>query len=566
MLVELNVKNFILAKDITLTFDRGLTVITGETGAGKSILIDALQLILGGRAHVSTIRNGEQRADIQAWFEIENNNQIIALLHSYNIPLEDKNCIISRSIFSDGKSKASINGITVTNSILKLITNLLVEIHGQNQHIAFTESSFQRSFIDEYGSITELRKEYEQLFDQHALQIEHLNQLNNDHKVSNEKKEYIEYLCDELNQLHLKPKEWEELTKKQLAIANRGEITSTLTLLQSIFIDDQKSITNQLKTAMRAASSSKLFKNQFPTILDLMEIVNQNIADVADDLRMRLEEFDNFDEPIELVEQRMSAIHKIARKLHVEPEQLLQTQDKLLQELNNVTRQEETIHELTLVISSLHNKMIEKAKAISLKRIATCQELSKAVSIVLPDVALQNTTFTIDCKQHHDTLQKYGIDLVSFNASFNLGSVVQPLDKIASGGELSRIALALYLASITSNIKTYNTHGTLFFDEIDTGIGGETATSIGKLLAKLARQHQVFVITHHAIIAAQAETQITIEKSISENSTETIAKVVSDQERIAELSRMLSGSSIAKASIENAKELLKNAKSGKIKK
>ncbi len=572
MLEDLTIKDFALIDSDYLEFENGFTVLSGETGAGKSILIGALSFLLGGKAEVSQIRAGKTEASVSGTFYIkdcqcrqnlqEDDEALNALewLSLHGIEIENNRVLLRRFIRENGKSGAWINNTPVTRSDLAQFSAFLVDIHGQHEHQSLMKVSEHRKFLDERAGITEEVKEFTNLYALLVSKRKLYDSLSMNEGERLHKLEMLSFAVKEIEEAKLKKDEDTQLEEEEARLSSYEKLFSDIDEITGILSDGENNLVGQLKNARRTASHASAMDKSLEKIEERLESSFYELSDIAD-------EFSNYKnnlvfDPSRLqeVEDRLSLIYNLKKKycasVNVPLSDLFsfyEESKKFIEENSDGNNQRDL---LAAEVKKIEKEVLLRAQNISNKRKTTAGQLSEEVDQILAKLGMSGTHFGIQIteKDESEVEQKcgpYGKDNVEFLISANPGNPLQPLAKIASGGELSRVMLAL--KTIFAQADKVDT---LIFDEIDTGIGGEVAVAVGAHLKKLAKNRQIFCITHLASIAVYADNQIKIEKSVSNQITSSNVYTVKGEQRVMEIARMLSGDSSTEQSLEHARAML----------
>lgn len=572
MLEDLTIKDFALIDSDYLEFENGFTVLSGETGAGKSILIGALSFLLGGKAEVSQIRAGKTEASVSGTFYIkdcqcrqnlqEEDEALNALewLSLHGIEIENNRVLLRRFIRENGKSGAWINNTPVTRSDLTQFSAFLVDIHGQHEHQSLMKVSEHRKFLDERAGITEEVKEFTNLYALLVSKRKLYDSLSMNEGERLHKLEMLSFAVKEIEEAKLKKDEDTQLEEEEARLSSYEKLFSDIDEITGILSDGENNLVSQLKNARRTASHASAMDKSLEKIEERLESSFYELSDIAD-------EFSNYKnnlvfDPSRLqeVEDRLSLIYNLKKKycasVNVPLSDLFsfyEESKKFIEENSDGNNQRNL---LAAEVKKIEKEVLLRAQNISNKRKSTAGQLSEEVDQILAKLGMSGTHFGIQIteKDESEVEQKcgpYGKDNVEFLISANPGNPLQPLAKIASGGELSRVMLAL--KTIFAQADKVDT---LIFDEIDTGIGGEVAVAVGAHLKKLAKNRQIFCITHLASIAVYADNQIKIEKSVSNQITSSNVYTVKGEQRVMEIARMLSGDSSTEQSLEHARAML----------
>jgi DNA repair protein RecN (Recombination protein N) len=560
MLTNLQIINFAIIDHLDLDFQEGLTVITGETGAGKSIIIDALAVVLGGRTDNTVIRTNQLRCDISATF----NTQTIPLAKHwlldneyYGAELQQQNqkdsqqCIIRRILYQDGRSRVTINGFPCTLQQLRDFTPLLVNIHSQNQQQLLIKKSYQRELLDNFANNKLLRDEITNIYCQWRETQKKLAQLQETQKLNS----HLEFLCyqmEELDRLALTTDEYENLDHEHKQLANAEQLTQNcleaLTLLSK---SEQISALDLIYNAQQPLENIKDKNSKIQQILELLSNAIILIEESCSEIRNYQSQIEINPEKLQFVEQRLEKIHELARKHHVAPQALTKLHENLQNEIQSLQNAETYIGTLQNQLVQLAQDYQLVAKQLSQKRYEAAQKLDKVITSHLERLGMPGGSFKISLQTQESEMTAYGREQVEFLVSANPGQPLQPLHKVASGGELSRIALAIYVVTAKKN-----TTPVLIFDEVDVGIGGSTAAIVGQLLRSLAASVQIFCITHLAQVAAYGQQHLRADKQIVANQTLTQIQSLEQEQRTAEIARMLGGMTITDKTLAHASELL----------
>ena len=561
--VYLSIKNIVLIEKLELNFNKGFTVLTGETGAGKSIIVDAINLILGKRSEKRLIRKGQDAANVTALFKLSCNHNAI-LFANDNGFITKEEIILRRQILSNGRSQCFLNDEAISLNFMKNISNFLIEVHGQNDQAGLLDSSNHINILDNWYDIltnSKIVSNYYNLFKEHTKKYnEYIQDLG---EIENKKKHLMEDL-DELIKLDLKDNEIEELTNNRNYLMSVEKIRDSLNKI-NYFINgdaDTKGIYENLSLAKKQVSkvislNTEKFKN-LDEAIDRTIIEYKEVEIALDDC---LYELDESTLSLEGIEKRITFIRQVSRKHNAEIKDLNQIKMKLESDLSNLSNIKADLNKLENENQGLKNKYINESKILSNLRSKASIKLSKSVNKEFPILKLDNAVFKISIYLlDENNWKSNGIDNVTFQIETNKGSGFESIEKIASGGELSRIMLAIKV-SLSSDISDLNTRKTLIFDEVDTGVGGAVADAIGKRLLLLGTNNQVLAVTHHPQVAARSNNHFKVNKSTNNSFTSTSIINLELKERIEEVARMLSGEKVTDAARNAAESLFINSKS-----
>lgn len=558
MLENLVIKNIILIDELEINFKNGLVVLTGETGSGKSILLDALMMALGNKITTRLLRNGENQGSVSATFNLANNIKIKELLEEQAIEF-DENIILRRTINNEGKSKAFINNIAVSQGFLQLIGKELLEIHGQHDQANLLNSMYHRDILDEYGNLRAQKNIVAKLYDEMKNLENKFNNLNKEKDNIENEKDYLAHIIKELEDLNIQENEEDELSDKRQTMMNREKIIDLLNNVKNI-VDGQHPVVKLLSNSQNVLSRGVQYgdnlveenKNIFEEIIDDFEksIIEfneglskiDNIYDILDYDENELNE----------IEERLFLIRNLSRKFNIQSIYFNDFLAELKVKLTKLENQTIEMGDTAIQLEKTKKEFLLQAQLLSEKRKKTSELLSKLIMEELIPLKMSKVVFAVDFQELSlENATKNGIDLVKFLASTNIGTKVDELSKIASGGELSRFMLALKV--VLSKTKSVPT---LIFDEIDTGVSGAVADAIGERLKKLAENLQVFVITHLPQVASKGDFHLKVSKEYGENNTRTNVEILTPETRINEIAKMISGENITSEAINMAKTLL----------
>lgn len=555
MLVELSIRNFAIIDDLTLTLEPGMTVLSGETGAGKSILIDALGLLLGDRADANAVRDGAERAEIDALFRLDDAPEAHAWLTERE--LDDDECVLRRVVSREGRSRNWINGSPATARDLKTLGEYLVDIHGQHEHQSLLRTAVQRDIVDGYGGHDDLRAavaECHQRLREVEQRIADIEQVGDDGEA---RLDLLRYQVKELEALDLKPDELPELETehKRLANAERllGDGQQALTLL---YEGEDHSATDVLGAAERLLSDLGELDDGFQSTAELAANARIQVQEAADELRRVLDGLDIDPQRLSEVESRLASIQDLARKHRCEPEGLPEHLERLRREMSDLEGAGEQLAELHEERDRLRAEYRKQAEALHKARAATAAKLAKEITAGMQELGMPQGVFEIEVEYDAEARAAHGNDRIGFQVSANPGQAPRPLERVASGGELSRISLAIQvIAAASTRVPT------LVFDEVDAGIGGGVAEIVGRQLRRLGADRQTLCVTHLPQVAAQASQHLHVIKEVSDGATRTLIRELGADRRVEELARMLGGVEITDQSRAHAREMIERATS-----
>ncbi len=555
MLVNLQVRDFAIVDRIDVEFEPGMTVLTGETGAGKSILVDALGLVLGERGGGKLVRAGAKRAEFSAEFDVSALPQARAWLDEQELD-EDDACLLRRVVGADGRSRAFINGNAVPVQQLKTLGEMLIDIHGQHFHQSLGHRAIQRDLLDHFGGHQELRERTAGAFARWQSRLERLAALQSADADRASRVDLLAFQLQELESLDARPGEFAELRAESQRLANSGRLAEGVAAaLRGLSEDDAANVAGMLAAAERALQGLVEFDGELAATAELVESAGIQVAEAADSLRRYGDSIDMDPGRQNEVERRLDSMQSIARKHRIDPGDLPELRTRLAAELDELVHAEERGRELEQEARKAEDRYREFAVELSRLRKIAALKFASAVSEAMAGLGMPGGRFEIAVGKRADgTERASGIDDIEFLISANPGQPLLPLSRVASGGELSRMSLSIQVvASGGSAIPT------MVFDEVDSGVGGGVAEMVGRRLAEVSRDRQVLCVTHLPQVASLADHHIRISKVTDGKVTRTGAHVLEREERIDELARMLGGVEITATTREHAAEMLAGA-------
>lgn len=559
MLRHIQIRHFAIVDELSLDLYSGMTVLTGETGAGKSILLDALGMALGDRAESGIIRAGVDRAEVNADFTITHHQGVQNWLREHELD-DDDQCLIRRTINRDGRSKGYINGRPVPMQMLRELGEQLVDIHGQHAHQSLLKREVQRQALDAFAntSASTSNAEHSQLVSdtaRHFLQWQQLNvtfkQLQTSHQQREDRLELLRYQVQELRELNLTPEEYANLETEHARLANLNQLREGgEEVLHTLSGDDQTTLTEMVEHC--AIQLQKLLSVD-PALANVCETL-QGAAiqsrEAAAELRSYLEGLSMDPEQFQSLNERLGLIHDLARKYRVIPEGLPSLLEQLEGELTELEQAEIQLESISAEIANSEKAYLECASRLSASRQKAARKLAKAVTDNMSQLGMAHGVFEI-ALESLDDYSLHGQERVEYRVTTNPGQPVQPLAKVASGGELSRISLAIQvIAAGTGNIPT------LIFDEVDVGIGGAIAEVVGRLLRNLSDSRQVLCVTHQPQVASLANHHLQVSKQANKQKTITDVSPLTEKDRVDEIARMLGGLEITEQTLAHAQEMI----------
>ncbi len=562
MLKELHIKNIAVIEEVRIEFGSGFNALTGETGAGKSILIDSINMALGGRSSRDIIRTGCDFALVDLCFEDESEALKESLL-DLGIEVEDGLILISRKMSSDGKSVCRINGSMVPLALIRQIAPLLIDIHGQNDNQTLLSADRHIGLLDEYGDLGKEREAYEKEYREVEALKKEIESLNLDSEEKARRLELLSFQAAEISAARLKPGEDEELLELREKLYNMESIISgATTAYAAIYGNESGSAFDLLKTAERALSDVSRFDAKLSECYDRLKSIAVEAGDIASDINACLSGTDFNMAELDRIEERLDLINALKRKYGQSISEVIEFGENAKKEAETIQRSDERMDVLKAELSKKMVSLAALSEVLSASRRAAGEELSEELMAELSQLDMPKVRFFVSVSERQDDgITKYnekGKDDVEFLISANVGESLRPMAKIASGGELSRIMLAV--KSVLSKIDGADA---MIFDEIDTGVSGRAAQRIAEKISSLAGDRQIFSVTHLAQIAAMADNHYLIEKSDSGERTSTNVRLLNENERIEELARIIGGVSVTDLTRKSAKEMLEMAISKK---
>ena len=537
MITSLHIKNIGIIDEININLNEGFNVLTGETGAGKTLIIDSLQIIAGGRFSKEMIRRGKN----QSYVEMS--------LYLPNKGFEEDTVIVSREMNIKGKNLCKINGRLVTVSELKEFMKDIIDIHGQNDNQSILDNSTHISLIDGFADfeISNVKNEYTELYKEYQLTKKALNDNYGDDREKQRKLDLLKYEVEEIENANLKIGEEEEIEEKRKIISSSEKIVNNL---QEAEMQISENVIENLNIAIRSMEKIETYKEEYATLVGELKNAYYELQEAARDISSNREDIYFDEEEQKEIEERWDLIHSLKRKYGNTIEEILKYKEEKSEEINQIENLDEYILSLKKQKQKLEKQMLELANKMHLIREKYGEKLSAEINSELQDLEMKNAKFSVHFENNEETdFNKDGLDKIEFMIQTNVGEEAKPLTKIASGGEMSRIMLAIknVLADVDKILV-------LIFDEIDTGISGIAANSTGEKMKSISKNHQVICVTHQASIAAKGDYNYYISKQVINEKTSTKIKLLSENEVINEIARISSGS-ISEASINHAKEL-----------
>ena len=552
MIKQLYIKNFTLIDEQTTTFDAGFSVITGETGAGKSIILGAIGLLLGNRADTKLIKAEKDRCVVEAHFDLSKYD-LQPFFFDNDIDYDAQDCIVRREINTNGKSRAFINDTPVSLAQMRDLGERLVDIHSQHQNLLLNKEDFQLDVLDTIAQNVQQKDAYTKVFNDYKAANKRLEELKADIEKNKANEDFLRFQYEELHSAALKSGEQEELEQQSEMMNHAEDIKSALYSAENALNDDHNGIVSQLRSI---TSQLNNIAEVFPSINELLERAESSyieLKDIAHEINRQLEQVDFNPRLQEEINQRLDTLYTLQQKHHVATvDELIDLHDQMEKSLNQIENSDEQLQELEKQVSTLHALCIEKARALTKTRTQAALTVEKEMQKYLVPLGIPNVRFQVQTAAKD--LSADGADKVAFLFSANKSTPMQPVSQVASGGEIARVMLSL--KAMISGAKKLPT---IIFDEIDTGVSGRVAEKMAQIMHDMgANNRQVISITHLPQIAAMGNTHYRVTKEETANGTISRLTRLTPEERINEIAQMLSGSEVTQAAISNAKELLKS--------
>ena len=556
MLMNLQVRDFAIVDRIDIEFEPGMIVLTGETGAGKSILVDALGLVLGERGSAQLVRDGAKRAEFAAEFDVSSLPVVATWLDEQALDLEDE-CLLRRVINADGRSRAFINGNSVPLSQLKALGDLLLDIHGQHFHQSLGRRDIQRELLDHFGGLLDDRAIVATHYIEWKALSDRAAELTSAEADRASRLDLLTFQLQELDSLALEDGEFDALGSERQKLQNSGKLAEGVSrALDGLFDREVGNANSLVADALRSVEQLVEFDRSLEPVLEMLNSASIQVTEAADTLRRYSEAIDMDPARRDWVEERLDAIQTISRKHRVSADELPELVDSMRAEHDELSRAEERGRELEELAAAARTEYLKHAKSLSKARRKAASGFAAAVTDAMHGLGMPGGVFQVGLTAlKEDAARSWGLDQIEFLISANPGQAPQSLAKIASGGELSRMSLAIQvIASDGSAIPT------MVFDEVDSGVGGGVAEMVGRRLQELGANRQVLCVTHLPQVASLADQHFRISKVTDGKSTRTRVSPLAEDERIEELARMLGGVEITRKTLEHAAEMLAGAR------
>ena len=558
MLLELRISNFALFDHLQLKFTAGFIVLTGETGAGKSLVVDALTLLLGGRVLGDQIRRDSDEASLEAVFLISSLPLVQQWLAQFDLANSESNeLFVRRVLLRSGRNRAYVNGTATPLHQLQDLGRLLLDIHGQHDQQSLISSRVQLELVDAFGGLGELRQAFEADHTYWQEQQKELEKIRNQSKDRISREEFLQHECDELTKASIDPGEEEVLLREHRRLQNSEKLSELSNQAYLLLREDDRSLLSQLDSLVRVVQELEKTDSLAKPWLDMLEGAQAHLEELADASRRYRDEIEHDPARLETIDERLAFLQRLKKKYHDSLEGLMTRRETIQSELEELTNLDCQLDSLEREVLIVNQRVLAKAQTLSQARKKVARQLEERVKAELSDLKMSHTRFEIGFRESstESIIGHSGIDRVEYLFSANPGEVLQPLSRVASGGELSRLMLA-----IKTVLADVDRIPVLVFDEIDTGIGGDVAAGMGQRLRVLGKSHQVLCLTHLPQIASKGIQHLLVEKRVEKKRTTTIVTSLSEAARKREIARMLGGEQLTAAVEKAAAEMLNASK------
>ena len=557
MLTTLVIRDFAIISELELHFDEGMSVLTGETGAGKSIIVSALGLLLGGRASTDIIRTGANEAVVEGLFTVDRTHApTMAMLESIGINLDDDEFVVRRVIPRKGRGRIYIGGTLQTVTTLHDLMRTVIDISGQHEHVSLLDESKHLSMIDRYANLEDEVEAFSRKYADYSATRREYERLTATLSERTKKLDFLNYQIDELSAAKVQPGEADQIAEELRRLSNAESLQTALDAAVADLYDDESSIVSRLGVHIQALKRVSTGHDELSSVVEALSETMNAVEDAVHDLR-RIHVEEASMSRMETLQERLSDIDRLERKYHAKGDELISLLKSLEDERDGLVLSDERIAELEKSLTSDRKHLESAARELSRKRQAAAHKLAKEATDGLHLLAMENASIDVSCHScdTFESLKSTGADDIKFLLCPNRGEEARPLAKIASGGELSRVLLALKRALVEKDdVACY------VFDEVDTGIGGQTATHVAQMLREVSRCHQVLCITHLASIASYADAHYRVSKSVVNDRTQSRIELLNESEREEEIARMLGGTSITAKTMAHAAEMIAQAR------
>ncbi|NRB37979.1 MAG: DNA repair protein RecN [Pseudomonadales bacterium] len=555
MLLSLSISQYTIAEKLNIDFGGGMTAITGETGAGKSIALDALGLALGARADSGVVRYGSEKADIRAVFDISSLKNVKQWLKDNDFDLDgcsEEDCILRRVVTKEGRSRAYINGQPVNLQTLKQLGSMLVDIHSQHAHHQLLQREYHQTLLDAFGKNHKAIDAVANTYSQWLKVKKQIRTIETQNSEAEQRREYLQFQLKEFVELQIQDDEYSQLEQQHTQQANAETLKDSCMMTLAICRDnEQTAVLDQLQHCIQQLHEVSAYNKPSLEAVELLSNAQMQIEEACYGLRNELESLSGDHQDIKTLEQRLASFHDLARKHRVDAKALQDVETTISEELQSLDNSEVTLEELATQNTALEQAYMIAADHLSQQRQKSAGKLTLGIKRQLKALGMGNCEFTVALNSDANQVSTIGFDNIEFLVSTNPGQPPQGLQKIASGGELSRISLAIQVITAKSS-----TIPTLVFDEVDVGIGGATAEVVGRLLKELAQSAQIICVTHQPQVASQALQHFFVSKQQQKNSTHTSVTTLKETDKVHEIARMLGGVEITQRTLDHAKEML----------
>lgn len=554
MLKSLYIQNFVLIDSLDIKFDKGFSVITGETGAGKSIILGALGLVLGARADGKSIQKGCDKCVIEATFDIAK-YQLEPFFMENDLEYDADTCIVRRELYSTGKSRAFVNDSPVSLAILKELGTKLIDIHSQHQNLLLGNTHFQLKVVDVMAENEILLILYRKEYSRYQGLKRELKELQQKAAQTKQEEDYIRFQLEQLDEAQLQEGEQEALEQEQETLAHAEEIKGALYKIAQLLDGEEMGGVQLLKEALNTAESLEAYYPKSKEIAERIRSAYIDMNDLASDADSQKEDVEFNPERLDWVNERLNLLYTLEQKHHLSHvEELIALRDRYRQQIEEIGSFDEQIEELNRLIAASYQELLQQAAVLSAQRQTSAERISKELVQTVTPLGMPNVRFEVEVTRKEEP-EADGMDAIRFLFSANKNGELQPVEQTASGGEISRLMLC-----IKAMIAGFTALPSIIFDEVDTGVSGDIADKMGAIMQRLGDKMQVFAITHLPQIASKGAAHYYVYKQDLDDRTVTRIKQLTDEERVNEVARMLSGATLTDASVANARDLLLSTK------
>ncbi len=552
MLIQIDIRDLATIETLHLHLKNGVTMMTGETGAGKSIFIEAIELALGGRASSNMVRPGKDKAEISLSFDITQFPHVIEKLTAIDLYHDIPECIIRRVITHDGKSRCYVNGAPSTLPFVKELGDLLFHLHGQHEQQVLLKTETQRDMLDRFADHLPLAEQIKHVAENHKQLTRAMASLREKSLDRETRRDYLQFQLNELDAIQLKVGEWEILEAEHHRLTHAEELIRHIQCaIEQIAQDETRNVLSLLHEIRKTLETIRPLESKTNEWLTLLHSSTIQLSDLSSELQNYLDHSELDAEKLQALEERVSHIFTLSRKHKITPQELIGLKERLSLELKNLNSSDDDLQQLEKEIKNKTDQYEYLAEKLSQQRKIAALKLEKEITKTIRSLSLPYGEFHIAFETENVSLSPHGKEKIIFMIKTNPDQPLQPLAKVISGGELSRLSLAAHLA-----LAKRTTIPTLVFDEVDTGLSGATAEKIGKLLRTLGDSYQVFCVTHQPQVAACGHHHLLVEKYFVNQTTHTRLRLLNTEEKTSEIARMLGGEKITKKTLEHAREVL----------